>query len=128
MTTKLRQDPMGRFAVVYEPGLARLPLLSGPGNGSADGGEQSVACPFCPGNERYCQFSIDQFGEKKDWKLRVIPNRLPFFPLKVAKRLSPTVSMISMVVPVPMRSSSKVQNTGSRPLPLPRRSGATFLP
>lgn len=89
MTTKLRQDPMGRFAVVYEPGLARLPLLSGPGNGSADGGEQSVACPFCPGNERYCQFSIDQFGEKKDWKLRVIPNRLPFFSVEGGEEAFP---------------------------------------
>jgi UDPglucose--hexose-1-phosphate uridylyltransferase len=67
--SELRQDPITRDWVIINPARALRPH---------DGGGDSAACPFCPGNERFSAAPLDSI-EAADgaWLVRALPNKFP---------------------------------------------------
>ncbi len=70
---ELRVDPVNGARVIVSPERGFRPIAFSP-----DDYKDTVdSCPFCPGREELTPPEIMRVGDKKGWKIRVVPNKYP---------------------------------------------------
>lgn len=81
--SELRREPIARRWVVITTDNPKGPADYLPFKPPYQPQEPKGACPFCPGNEGMTpQETFSLRGEGKEWSVRVIPNKFPFFHIE----------------------------------------------
>ncbi len=87
---ELRQDPTTKDWVVIASERGRRPEQfrkepAAPGPSE----QQTITCPFCPGNERLTPPTISELAGERTWKVRVITNKFAAFEPEASHHFRP---------------------------------------